>query len=663
MSPLRLCCGLLIERLTRPLLRDSDSDLLRNRKHALVTTMLVAFIGSAVGAYGLQPFNNVADVGTYVAMAACVLAYLAALSCGFSFSAKVLVGLMFCATILIDWMAVAQARPRTWSFIVPILDGALMLEMSDHVLNSLLGSTLLWMLVTQIDQTVHFGMNEAHNFGGEYVYPDMCNCAKPPCSETVGAGVNAFITFLMVFLIDYYFTRSFAKSMQQQMRLVQASVLVAYKVTQHLAWYEVDKAQEVVGSLDGAALPDQLRESFEQLLSNLRSYKPYLPHACLSTDNRTSDCSSLSQSASTRKKDLGRSMVQQQPSESVSVHATRDDILERSAETSADAQSWISSSMGSSTSVLYPRVQGSPRSRVGQDPATKNVTLLCVNRVNFEAVLATLDVCEWFTAEVSRFTEPVVRHKGVVDELLADHFFASFNALQSTGMHRAAGSACAVEFMSKPERRRSSRRASARVQIRSDASLDDGHTINTAALCSGRALCGDFGNNEMRKFMILGSVSGLLLVLERVSRQLNTKILCDTVVCRDIAQQYKCKLCLYAEFSKFDHGRQFGLYEITGTLRASGEAEEWMYELDKREPNPWAPYNAAMRMWVHGNVPGATAGVENMLAACQSATVRAAAHELLRRIGAGDKPVAELVEAGVLGGAREASLPAIACDV
>eukprot|EP00756_Hemistasia_phaeocysticola_P032107 Hpha_TRINITY_DN16393_c3_g3::TRINITY_DN16393_c3_g3_i4::g.60152::m.60152 len=87
---------------------------------------------------------------------------------------------------------------------------------------------------------------------------------------------GAFILAMIPAL--WYFKRTRRK--ERQLSLMEVTVLVAKRVAASLADYAVEEAEGVIET-DGAALPQELRESYQCLLSNLKVYKDYLPDCLL----------------------------------------------------------------------------------------------------------------------------------------------------------------------------------------------------------------------------------------------------------------------------------------------------------------------------------------------------------------------------------------------
>eukprot|EP00665_Eupelagonemidae_sp_cell47_P016717 gene16717-biopygen13616 len=60
--------------------------------------------------------------------------------------------------------------------------------------------------------------------------------------------------------------------------------------------------------------------------------------------------------------------------------------------------------------------------------------------------------------------------------------------------------------------------------------------------CSGQALCGDFGSAAQQQFMVIGWVSSLVAVTERVATRWGVRVLVDAAVRADVELHWNCRL-------------------------------------------------------------------------------------------------------------------------
>eukprot|EP00756_Hemistasia_phaeocysticola_P018679 Hpha_TRINITY_DN15612_c3_g3::TRINITY_DN15612_c3_g3_i2::g.101816::m.101816 len=172
---------------------------------------------------------------------------------------------------------------RSWTFIVLILDCALVFE-RDHMTSVMIPLVLIYMFLIFVESIERFGMYEAGYWGAS---PEVshCNCASPPCGQSFVAAFFSYLGVSSVFLFDFYFTRGFSAGLRHQLRRVEASVEVAGEIVEALARYDVDAAETAIEK--GSDLPVELAGSYLRLLSNLRSYREYLPETLLRYDDES----------------------------------------------------------------------------------------------------------------------------------------------------------------------------------------------------------------------------------------------------------------------------------------------------------------------------------------------------------------------------------------
>eukprot|EP00756_Hemistasia_phaeocysticola_P029736 Hpha_TRINITY_DN16249_c0_g6::TRINITY_DN16249_c0_g6_i1::g.12647::m.12647 len=181
-------------------------------------------------------------------------------------------------TLLFDIAAVAMSRVRTWSLCVLALDASLVLE-RHHIPPIVIPIVLVYLAAEGVERVHRWGLYELGYWGTEGLEASECHCASPPCSISVLEGLSRVLPTWSVFLFDFYFTRGFASALSRQLKTAEASVGVAAKIAAALARYDIDAAARVITEKDD--LHPDLAQSFMRLLSNLNSYKPYLPHSCL----------------------------------------------------------------------------------------------------------------------------------------------------------------------------------------------------------------------------------------------------------------------------------------------------------------------------------------------------------------------------------------------
>eukprot|EP00756_Hemistasia_phaeocysticola_P018683 Hpha_TRINITY_DN15612_c3_g7::TRINITY_DN15612_c3_g7_i1::g.101823::m.101823 len=201
----------------------------------------------------------------------------------------VLIG-MTVGSLLMDVASATLTRVRTWNFVVLVLDASLVLE-RDHLAPIIILPVLLWLTLESAESAHRFGIYE-FGYWGTDKESSRCNCVDPPCSASWAEAIAGVIPGFAVFLLDYYFTRAFASALRLELRNAETSVSVASQIAEALAHYDIDRAEKAIP--DGGGFPQQLAGSYRLLLSNLRSYKDYLPDGLLHDGDETGGGSGIS---------------------------------------------------------------------------------------------------------------------------------------------------------------------------------------------------------------------------------------------------------------------------------------------------------------------------------------------------------------------------------
>eukprot|EP01062_Namystynia_karyoxenos_P057251 TRINITY_DN4820_c1_g2_i1.p1 TRINITY_DN4820_c1_g2~~TRINITY_DN4820_c1_g2_i1.p1 ORF type:complete len:910 (+),score=189.10 TRINITY_DN4820_c1_g2_i1:93-2732(+) len=169
---------------------------------------------------------------------------------------------------------------RLWPAVVLVMDLLLVVGSSQGLQAFIIILTVAVFAAERLESAVLYGLYEAAGSNQDIDRPAICDCATPPCAIP---GEWAFLTWIFsifVFGLDYFVTRRFAIQLRNQLEVVDTAVRISVRVTEMLAAYATDDARRVVAQ-EGAAMPEELLESYEQLLDNLDSYRVYLPDSLL----------------------------------------------------------------------------------------------------------------------------------------------------------------------------------------------------------------------------------------------------------------------------------------------------------------------------------------------------------------------------------------------
>eukprot|EP01062_Namystynia_karyoxenos_P084188 TRINITY_DN9850_c0_g1_i2.p1 TRINITY_DN9850_c0_g1~~TRINITY_DN9850_c0_g1_i2.p1 ORF type:complete len:548 (+),score=103.57 TRINITY_DN9850_c0_g1_i2:462-2105(+) len=526
------------------------------------------------------------------------------------------------------WVPVAKNRSASpWSWVVLIMDMFLALNVPWVYQRVTLSLTAVYILVVYAESGYRLGLFDIEGFieeGG--LAAENCECTDPPC----GIGMNVFVYVPCVLIIlfgDFFCTRNFASGLRSEQAKVLAAVEVADQVAASLAGFDLATAEVALDNA-GSALPPRLAQSFSHLLRNLASYRPYLPQSCFEQDGgadssprgsaASSQCLAAEQLSFASRG--GISADHRPPGGSFNTQPRR-----------SIASSVALSATDRSSRTGSEHEAPAREARTAHAPQHRRVTLLHWNSSGLLAALReTGEMNSWLSEAVERFSAAVRAQGGVAELLSGDHHSASFGALKAQGTQRTSATGAAVALSGR----------------------DPAGLCHTAAVCHGRALCGDFGSAAAQRFMVIGGVSAFVVAEERAAAAWRVGVLIDAAVHADAEMLWSCRLRKRVSFPKFSQSL-IGLWEVLGERLGERGPDEWMYELENAQPNPWRAYNDAVGRWCDGAVEQALGLIADALTKagpdCDPAVRDAllAARELAQE-GA-EPPVGQLTAAALAG--------------
>eukprot|EP01062_Namystynia_karyoxenos_P001666 TRINITY_DN1056_c0_g2_i2.p1 TRINITY_DN1056_c0_g2~~TRINITY_DN1056_c0_g2_i2.p1 ORF type:complete len:702 (+),score=153.09 TRINITY_DN1056_c0_g2_i2:85-2106(+) len=537
-------------------------------------------------------------------------------------------GMWTLEVLAMDAMLSFGAPPSTWEWNLRVT--------SIRASQVVLVLTCAYLLVSTLQDVADFGFWAPVE--GDSPYKEF----KCPRISTSLAGATVIMK-TAVFVLDFFVTRGFVAANRAQCTAMKESQRVTEVLTELLSAYQVGKAQEVVDE-SSQALPPELRSSFLALIANLTTYKPFLPQSCLPDEGPAGSAEHLASSVSD-----SRARGHSPGSAAYPAHGSR--IMDAS---SSPGRVRASGSRENSSHLSDSELSGSLLSDGGIQkgaiqavPARVRVTCISTNMCGFLSWLHLQGVQaaeELLRSEIELFADAATQFRGVVDALSGDHFRASFNSARFCASHRQQAVRSAFAF-------------NRRLGGGGDTAAN---LKRTSAVCSGAAVCGDFGGATIVRYMIVGGVFNLLGVLERAAATWGIGVLVDPNVGADINDTWRLRLLGCATFPKQGERREFNLWETDGE-RASGAAgaEEWMYELADMA-DPWQTYNVAVRRWLVGDVDGAQAAAAAAADADRADdAVRAALGQLIADLASAEAPPRfELTEGGVVGAGPRPRTPA-----
>eukprot|EP00754_Rhynchopus_humris_P034191 Rhum_TRINITY_DN15534_c0_g2::Rhum_TRINITY_DN15534_c0_g2_i1::g.161139::m.161139 len=147
------------------------------------------------------------------------------------------------ATLFLDLHGMSHTSFRWWPLLVVYLDVALVLDLRP-VSYIIIGFALIYLTFVQTAAVVEPDLVLSDPWHDDALRPfPACDCLKPPCAASPQESYTALGCMAIIFLLDFYFTRSFATGMRAERRAVAASVLVAERVAEKLASFDLEAAE------------------------------------------------------------------------------------------------------------------------------------------------------------------------------------------------------------------------------------------------------------------------------------------------------------------------------------------------------------------------------------------------------------------------------------
>eukprot|EP01065_Artemidia_motanka_P047381 TRINITY_DN7420_c0_g1_i2.p1 TRINITY_DN7420_c0_g1~~TRINITY_DN7420_c0_g1_i2.p1 ORF type:complete len:632 (+),score=170.11 TRINITY_DN7420_c0_g1_i2:78-1898(+) len=521
--------------------RPSDSDADRERKLLFAPAMwLIGFATSVWGTSDMVSQHIAADSFAALCSGAICLCGAGALRWTAASAFTVCRFVLLAGSVLVvvvDAGAASMMTSRAWPWFTVIIVSARLLALDDCSIHAILVVVFCWVMLEMVDRAHQLGvLDSAQLFQNRTL--SACACPDPPCVTPMPASVVWVTARLTVIGVVHSLSRTFSVNVATQLNLVKASVLVTQHVTVALSRYEVDTAEAAVNSSEGEKLPPDLRESLVVLLQNLKGYKAYLPQSCLmqgavEPESDESDPESR-MSAGTHLRD-------------------RPSALSDRVGTDSDRDSPTAAGRAALPTVVSTKV----------GPKAKRLSLLCCCREDFLSFVRGAGVSEIersLAREVETFSAGVTDSGGVVDLVNGERGFASFNASRQCSRHAHK----AVLAMESVKRRRS-------------AAGSPTEMVRFAA-ASGSAICGDFGSTTMQRFMVLGRISSVLLVIEKLSAEWKLHSAVNDAVYEDTRTHWQHTPAGAWFMVKLGPQSMNRVYEV-GEQIADHHEEEWMYQL------------------------------------------------------------------------------------
>eukprot|EP01059_Diplonema_ambulator_P033485 TRINITY_DN7024_c0_g1_i2.p1 TRINITY_DN7024_c0_g1~~TRINITY_DN7024_c0_g1_i2.p1 ORF type:complete len:716 (+),score=207.81 TRINITY_DN7024_c0_g1_i2:37-2184(+) len=254
------------------LLNDSDDTLTVFKKKVLFAAAVYAIFTCGLGMYVRKGTES---IGLVPGMLGGV-ALLGSLVVKKRVDASIVEGALYACTasvLMNDWYAARRLDNRMWPLSMVLLDIAMVCRLSSRVSVVLVNVVVLWLALVTSESMFRWGL---FDLDVSDVDKDVnCDCEDPPCARGTRL-VPVYFTNVMVFVLDFYFTRGFAHGLNKQHSKMQAAIDATERIASSLSQFDLISARAVLAA---SPLPLPLFDAFERILANLDAYRPYLPEA------------------------------------------------------------------------------------------------------------------------------------------------------------------------------------------------------------------------------------------------------------------------------------------------------------------------------------------------------------------------------------------------
>ena len=429
--------------------------------------------------------------------------------------------------------AMLQINP-SWPLFVIVVDILLVCEAPMRATVGVVCWCCLHLVVISIESSYSFGLFdlEYQQYSQEH-RREKFDCGKLPCTTTVIYSSMTLLTQFIVFLMDFFCTRGFAAAVLEEKNNILASVDAANAIATSLSRFDLEQATSL---LEDADIPGGLRDALKQILCNLRTYRPYLPQSCIPVSYSSDESTATHESLRTSQ-----------------------------------------SGSGDSTTIESLLLQPAASYRVRRKFECVSASLLVANIRNSFAVLQySQDSFNGLISDmISATSDVIVKHRGTLDLFLGDRVFANFGATRSHVNHPTSCTDAAMAITSLADR-----------VLGPYQKFASNNLSMNIGMASGKLVCGDLGSENVMRFSVIGKLSLLVGVVERVASIKGIAILSEGGLYR--AVKHTAEIRVHLQTVLYDDTEHV-LYELIP--RVDVGPAEWMYQLEQVGVGKWDNFN------------------------------------------------------------------------
>ena len=534
----------LLEPCFRMAIRESDTALQIKRKKILVFVAIFGFFASSASFYGFLGKRIIMVMAIVIASTSSVLLLVILLFFKKDATDTLVEVYAFflCLAVTVREMdtVIVQLNP-SWPLFVLIVDILLVCEAPMRASVGVVCWCCLYLVILGSESTFRFGIFdiEYQHYAQSY-RRERFDCEKLPCALSIMDSLADLVGQCSVFLLDFFCTRGFAAAVLEEKSNILASVDAANAIATSLSRFDLEQATSL---LEDADIPEGLRDALEQILCNLRTYRPYLPQSCIPA---------LYSSGSAE--ESVRSRYEEKSSHS-STHASDKSGLPNNVRRKFECVS---------ASLLVANIRNS-------------FAVLQHSQDSFNGLISDM---------ISATSDVIVKHRGTLDLFLGDRVFANFGATRAHMSHPTSCTDAAIAITELADR----------VLLPYQELVSECLSMNIG-MASGKLVCGDLGSETILRFSVIGKPSLLVGVVERIASIKGVPMLSEGGLYR--AVKHIAEIRVHLQTVLYDDTEHV-LYELIP--KKDIEPAEWMYQLQQSGCGRWDAFNEVAIALLTGNL-------------------------------------------------------------